>query len=624
MCRPPAYALAVLVFFSALTVETASASEIRMKNGEVYSKATVLHADAASIEIQVAYGTLTLPLDLVEQIDGVAVYVAPQETPRARPSRKEKAPAAQPTPARGAVPTAPSITAASPSGKKRAALPAPTTPARSPGPVASPAPLASAEEKPWQKIPWLPVAMGVLGVLWIVTAAQVWLDLRKRKADSRRWLYAAIALPLLGWLLYQLTRGVQQWWARRKMRGKFHHRFEFLDADRNPIFIQAVGMEITGIENAKEVLEGALRKRASDVHIEPAASEYRVRFRIDGMLQTETRFSPGDGLRLVSALKNLAQLDITERRKAQDGRFSGRLGKRDVDFRVATTPSVIAEKIVIRILDLKAGLRGLEDLGMNAQMMTQFEQVIHSRNGMIIATGPTGSGKTSTLYAALTQLDSQGLNLVTIEDPVEYELAGATQIPVNPRAGVTYESGLRSILRQDPDVILVGEMRDLEAGQIALRSALTGHLVFTSLHTKDAIGTIHRLEEMGIERHLVASALFVLMSQRLVRILCPYCRLPYPSVGNELAEISIEIPEGQTIYRPVGCRKCEGIGYSGRTGIFEMLIFDEDLRQGVLDGMSEDEFTRLAREKGYRGYREDGAEKILQGVTTVDEVLKAI
>ena len=336
------------------------------------------------------------------------------------------------------------------------------------------------------------------------------------------------------------------------------------------------------------------------------------------------KFGTEEGIRLVSALKSMAQIDIAERRKAQDGRFGGRRGPREVDFRVATTPSVYGEKLVIRILDSKTGLRGLGDLGMTAEMMGQFSQVIQSRNGMILATGPTGSGKTSTLYAALTQLDSVGLNLVTIEDPVEYQLAGATQIPVNVRAGVTYESGLRSVLRQDPDVILVGEMRDREAAQIALRSALTGHLVFSSLHTQNAIGTITRLEEIGIERHLLASSLFVVIAQRLVRIVCPHCREAYDCVGDELAEVGLELPAGSPVFRPKGCRRCDATGYLGRTGVFEMLVFDDELRQAVNDGAGETELYGMAHRKGYRGYREDAAMKILLGVTTVDEVLKAI
>ena len=461
-------------------------------------------------------------------------------------------------------------------------------------------------------------------ILWALSVLRVRRDTRGTPgARARFWLVVAIVLPVVGYLLYELARIVKRWWRNRRMVIQHRREFIFLDADHHPIYIPP-GEQSSGLENAKDVLQDALLDRASDVHIEPGATECRVRFRIDGVMHPRMKFPSEEGLRLVSALKTVAQLDIAERRKAQDGRFGGRVGERQVDFRAATTPSVYGEKLVLRVLDQKSGLRGLTDLGMDEKMMARFAEIIQSRSGMILATGPTGSGKTSSLYAALTQLDKERLNIVTIEDPVEYELSGATQIPVNAKAGVTFASGLRSILRQDPDVILVGEMRDLEAAQIALRSALTGHLVFTSLHTKDAIGTIHRLEEMGIERHLVASSLFVVMSQRLVRILCTACREGYPCTGLELAEIGIELPACETIYKAVGCRRCDGTGYVGRTGIFEMLILDETLRQDINAGTPEDEFTKLARSKGYRGYREHGAEKVLLGITSTDEVLKAI
>lgn len=398
--------------------------------------------------------------------------------------------------------------------------------------------------------------------------------------------------------------------------------FEFLDAEHRPVEILP-GEDISGIQDAKNILQNALLRRASDVHIEPAAAECRIRLRVDGVMSPLLRIPVEDGLKLVAALKTAAQMDTSERRRAQDGRFGGRVDGREVDFRVASTPSVLGEKLVLRILDLKTGVRNLNDLGMPEEMMARFSQAVHSRNGMILATGPTGSGKTSTLYAALRTLDALELNLVTIEDPVEYELEGATQIPVNPKAGVTYESGLRSILRQDPDVILVGEMRDAPSAQIALRSALTGHLVFTSLHTRDAIGTIMRMEDMGIERHLVASAVFVVLSQRLVRVLCPACREPYRCQGDELAGVGIEFDPGDTAYHAVGCKQCGQSGYTGRTGVFEMLVLEDDLRRAINEGAGEEALTKLARTKGYRSYREDAALKVLLGITTIEEVLRA-
>jgi type II secretory ATPase GspE/PulE/Tfp pilus assembly ATPase PilB-like protein len=557
-----------------------SGTEVRMKDGMVYSGATVLRRDATSIQIHTAYGNVPLQLSQVAAIDGVRVAASPSPA-SATPARLP----AVPLPSAAAAPSATASMAPGPSPAKPAAAsigtPSPTTVAR-------------------------PDSTGS-------SASQV---------SSRFRMYALIVLLVLGFVVYRLA--VQVWRGRRaRPTGNHQTAFEFLDENHNPIVIQ-VGEEASGIENAKDVVKDALLDRASDVHIEPSSSEYRVRFRIDGLMHPRMKFPPAEGIRLVAAIKTLAQIDIADRRKAQDGRFGAKTRGRVVDFRVATTPTVFGEKLVLRILDHKAGLRGLGDLGMSQTMLERFAEVIHSRSGMILATGPTGSGKTSTLYAALSQLDSDRLNLVTIEDPVEYQLDGATQIPVNVRAGITYESGLRSILRQDPDVILVGEMRDLEAAQIALRSALTGHLVFSSLHTRDAIGTITRLEEIGIERHLIASALFVVLAQRLVRILCPHCRASYECAGNELAGISIALPAGETIFRAVGCRKCEGTGYIGRTGAFEMLVLDEELRQAVTAGVAENALTELARHKGYREYREDAAEKVLLGITSVDEVLQAV
>ena len=310
--------------------------------------------------------------------------------------------------------------------------------------------------------------------------------------------------------------------------------FEFLDDDGKPIDVRKDLPEMTGIEAAHAVLQDAITERASDVHFEPQDKEYRVRFRIDGEMQERMTFEKGDGQRVVSSLKVLAQIDVAEKRKAQDGRFRVRTSLNDIDFRVATTSAMYGEKLVVRILDRKSGLLGLEDLGMPKPMMETFDRVIHSRSGVVLATGPTGAGKTSTLYAALGRVDTHRFNVMTIEEPVEYQLDGATQIPVRPKAGVTFESGLRSILRQDPDVILVGEIRDPETATTAIRAALTGQLVFSTLHAQDAPNTIVRLLEMGVEKYQISSALLMVVGQRLVRVLCQQCREPYPAIGTEL------------------------------------------------------------------------------------------
>lgn len=482
----------------------------------------------------------------------------------------------------------------------------------------------------------------VFSAVWIGTVGLVQRDLFERRKDPRLWSNIAIALPLLGaGLYYIIGKRIGNALERRKRLNAPHNvneavaerekatatrrkrrGFEFLDEDRKAVLIKNSGA-ISGIESAQDVLEEALLERASDVHIEPADLEYRVRFRIDGVMQARMSFERADGVRIVSAIKTLAQIDVAEKRKAQDGRFRVRQGDSDVDFRVATANSIFGEKLVIRILDSKMGMLSLSELGMSQEMMEQLTRVIHSRSGMIVATGPTGSGKTSTLYSALSQIDAKRMNVVTIEDPVEYELAGATQMLVNVKAGVTFESGLRSLLRQDPDVIFVGEMRDIDAAQIALRAALTGHLLFTSLHTKNAIGTLIRLEEMGIDRQQLASALLVVVAQRLVRVLCPACRQECACAGDELRDIGFDLPIGATIYQPKGCEACMKTGYVGRTGIFEMVVFDEELRQAVNKGADERALTVLAETKGYRSYRADGVNKLLLGITSVEEILQA-
>jgi general secretion pathway protein E len=479
------------------------------------------------------------------------------------------------------------------------------------------------------------LAFAVVSALWIGTISSVQRSLFERRADPRFWTNAAILLPGVGFFAYKVAHGFANRKARKDAKRSVNevvaarekkaarHRpgFQLLDQDRKSILMKDRG-EISGLDLAHDVLEEALMERASDVHIDPAEEAYVVRFRIDGIMRPRSNFGRDDGQRIVSALKTLAQIDVAEKRKAQDGRFCVRTDEEDVDFRVATANSIFGEKLVVRILNRRAGLLGLGDLGMPDAMREQFSRVIQSRSGMILATGPTGCGKTSTLYSALSQLDAGRLNIMTIEDPVEYSLQGATQIPVNPKAGITYESGLRSILRQDPDVIFVGEMRDAEAAQVALRAALTGHLVFSSLHTRSAIGTIIRLEEMGMDRHTLASSLLVLIAQRLLRVLCPHCREAYPSKRDDLAEIGIELPEGETIYRARGCKECDDTGYLGRTGIFEMVVFDDELRHAVNTGENEASLAEIALAKGFSTFRVNGAEKVMLGITSVEEVLQ--
>lgn len=541
--------------------------------------------------------------------------------------------------------------------------PAETPPARNIPPVSSLLPGTNAAEavSPGYVHRWgfegILLGLLVLSGVWVRSLRWVQNSLFERREDPRKWVLIALLLPGIGALAYWISLVMASVQARRqqasarkaqgmpedeskkkfgipwlstpdpasflKKQGKTRQGFEFLDTDRKSIPKKNRGELSSGLDFAREMLEEAILENASDVHIEPSGTDYRVRFRLDGLMHERMTYSAEDGKRMVTSLKTLAEIDVAEKRKAQDGRFRARVSEREVDFRVATANSIHGEKMVIRVLDHSRSVFDLTSLGMSDALLATFQRELQGRNGMILATGPTGSGKTSTLYAALRQLDGTRLNIMTIEDPAEYELAGATQIAVNVKAGITYESGLRSILRQDPDVILVGEMRDAEAAQVALSAALTGHLVFSSLHTKDAIGTVLRLQDMGIEKYQVATALLMIVGQRLVRVLCPHCRQPYSAQGDELHSIGLGFEPGTTIYKSAGCPQCMGTGFKGRTGLFELLVLDDGLRKAISDGTDAGSLTEMAEERGFRSYRYDGAEKIMLGITTVEEVLQA-
>ena len=624
--------LFLLIAMVSLVAPRGFASNIRMLNGSVYENVTVLRRDADAITVLTQFGTVKFPLATVDTIDGVSVHGTPSAPP---PAALAQPPGATNVPS--IIPGVDQVLkpAQAPGISPRPSFTQESEPSPTPDEWTTPVPQWPPYEHRYNMDIVL-AALVAISAIWIGSVASVKRSLYKRRVDPRFWSNASIVLPGVGFLAYQVARQIAVSKERRaakqspneviagreKELGRHRKGFKFLDEERKSIIIKDKG-ETSGLEHAHEVLEEAMMERASDVHIDPGEEEYLVRFRIDGVMQPRMRFAREEGARVVSALKTLAEIDVAEKRKAQDGRFKVRTDEGDVDFRVATANSIFGEKLVIRILNRKSGLLGLADLGMPAAMMDQFARVIHSRNGMIIATGPTGSGKTSTLYSALSQLDSGRLNIMTIEDPVEYGLAGATQIPVNVKAGITYESGLRSILRQDPDVIFVGEMRDAEAAQVALRAALTGHLVFSSLHTRDAVGTIVRLEEMGMDRHLLASSLLLLIAQRLLRVLCPVCREAYACGAEDLGEIGIELPPGETIYRAKGCKECDNTGYLGRTGIFEMIVFDDEVRQAVNAGEGEAALQELAKAKGFASFRVNGAEKVLLGITSVEEVLQA-
>ncbi|HEX9666101.1 MAG TPA: type II secretion system ATPase GspE [Thermodesulfobacteriota bacterium] len=378
------------------------------------------------------------------------------------------------------------------------------------------------------------------------------------------------------------------------------------------------------IRFVNSLLFQAVKEKASDIHIECFEKEVVVRFRKDGMLHKVTRVAKKLQSSVISRVKIMAELDIAEKRKPQDGRIRVKVAGRDVDVRISTVPTSHGESIVMRLLDRSSVLLSLEDLGLFGKKLETINSLIHRPHGIILVTGPTGGGKTTTLYAALERINSPDKKIITIEDPVEYQILGINQIQVNPKVNLTFANGLRSILRQDPDIVLVGEIRDRDTADIAIHASLTGHLVFSTLHTNDSASAITRLIDMGIEPFLVASSLIAVVAQRLVRILCRKCREPYTPIGDELIRIGIdrsEVPESG-LYRARGCSECLGTGYAGRSGIFEILVIDDDLRNLTLSTVDSTTIKRKAVEHGMTTLRMDGAEKVLKGQTSIDEVMR--
>jgi general secretion pathway protein E len=370
------------------------------------------------------------------------------------------------------------------------------------------------------------------------------------------------------------------------------------------------------------LVENAIAAEASDIHIEPFEDTLRVRYRIDGILFDQE--SPPRRLRdaVTSRIKLMAEMNIAERRLPQDGRIRVSLHGRRVDIRVSTIPTVHGESIVMRLLDRASVFLPLEKLGFASDILKQFEALIQRPHGILLVTGPTGSGKTTTLYAALEKINSPDRKILTVEDPVEYQLKGVNQIPVKPKIGLSFATGLRHIVRQDPDVILVGEIRDLETVDIAIQAALTGHMVFSTLHTNDAPGAIPRLQDMGAEPYLIASVLEGVLAQRLVRRICQACRAPETPSAADIEALGVEAPRGVTLYRGLGCDECRKTGYRGRTAIYELFAITEDVRSLILRRASSREIRRLAIEGGMTTLRTDGWARACEGITTIEEVLR--
>jgi len=405
--------------------------------------------------------------------------------------------------------------------------------------------------------------------------------------------------------------------------GDLDHLVEDISQEPQDLLEAADDAPIIKLVNS--MLQHAVKERASDVHLEPFEREIRVRFRIDDVLYEPVKPLPRAlQASVVSRIKIMGGLNIAEKRLPQDGRIRLKIAGRDYDVRLSTVPIAYGERVVLRLLPRTQEMLNLERIGFNERQLEVIERLITRPNGILLVTGPTGSGKTTTLYAALSRINATDKNIITIEDPVEIQLTGVGQIEIRPHIGLTFASGLRSVLRQDPNVILVGEIRDLETAEIAIQASLTGHLVFSTLHTNDAASAITRLVDMGVEPFLVASSLVAVLAQRLVRVLCKDCRVAYEATREELMEIGVRPPDRPVrVYRAEGCAGCNYSGYKGRLGIFELMLVDDDLRGMVSQNVDSKSIKQAAQRKGMHTLRTDGARKVLQGITSVAEILRA-
>jgi len=388
--------------------------------------------------------------------------------------------------------------------------------------------------------------------------------------------------------------------------------------------LKDLASEAPVVRLVNRLIREAVESRATDIHLEALKEGLRVRFRIDGVLHEVARHPKKLAAPVISRIKLMAKLNIAEHRLPQDGGIRFRVGGEDLDIRVSTIPTVTGEGVVLRLLKKEERMFSLENLGLLEDHYRIIQNLIHHPSGIILVTGPTGSGKTTTLYAALSILNSPDKKIITVEDPVEYQISGINQIQVKPEIGLTFARAIRSILRHDPDIILVGEIRDYETAEIAIQASLTGHLVFSTLHTNDALGAVVRLHEMGIERYLIASATLGLIAQRLVRKLCPRCaqKADPPAAFLKALENLPEKPPEVHYQKPVGCPFCAHTGFRGRTAIYEIVPMDRELRRMILEGRPEDELRAYAQERGYRNLLQDGLIKTAQGITSFEEILR--
>ncbi|NOZ63443.1 MAG: type II secretion system ATPase GspE [Caldiserica bacterium] len=384
--------------------------------------------------------------------------------------------------------------------------------------------------------------------------------------------------------------------------------------------LQEMAQEAPVIKAVNLLISQGIRERASDIHIEPEEKEIRVRYRIDGILYKVQSLPKKLQLGIISRIKVLAHLNIAEKRLPQDGRVIMKMGDREVDLRISTFPTIYGENVVIRILEKEGIFKSIEELGLSKDTLTAFQSLIRKPYGMILVTGPTGSGKTTTLYSALSFINAVEKNIITIEDPVEYQIRGIRQTQINPRVGLNFANALRNILRQDPDIIMVGEIRDLDTAKIAVEAALTGHLVFSTLHTNDAPSSIPRLVDMGVEPYLLSSCLLGTLAQRLARVICPYCKEEHSPPADILELMGVE--KGTKFYRGKGCKFCRNTGYLGRIGIFELMIMNDKLREIALRRVPASEVRKVCVKMGMKTLREAGLEKAIEGMTTLEELLR--
>ena len=390
--------------------------------------------------------------------------------------------------------------------------------------------------------------------------------------------------------------------------------------------LKDLASEAPVIRMVNQMIARVVDMRASDIHVEPFEDGLHIRYRVDGVLQAAELADGALAAAVTSRIKLLAHLNIAERRLPQDGRIKTRVKGHELDLRVSSLPTVHGESVVMRVLDRASIRLDLEDMGFSDDTLARYRGLIERPHGILLVTGPTGSGKTTTLYASLAKLDAVSLKIVTVEDPVEYQLEGVNQVQVQAQIGMTFANALRSILRQDPDIIMIGEMRDTETAQIAVQSALTGHLVLSTLHTNTAAAAIIRLEDMGVERYLITSSVNGVLAQRLVRRLCPHCRAPRELSDEVIVQTGIDrfLPTGlRQVYVPVGCGECQGTGYLGRTSIHELFLLDEAAHQAILAGADATTLHNVARKGGMITLYEDGLRKVVAGVTSLEEVMRA-